>query len=310
MDSRPTYHLGIHHHQLYSDGIVNDEIHERTLGELLAWPEFSVVDMYCAGSTAQQAREAAMVRASGKTAVYNIPLFDKMHGCDPNATDSATITRTRDTVLPHLDAAADAMAMMTSIPSGLNPAPWAHGQLAEGWLDFLSWFGLEVGNRGMDALIEPYDAHIGKNIMVGPTRYAVHSIEAMRAQGIDNVYLMVDMGHLPITGESFAHALGLSAPYLRHIHLGNAIIRDPMHPWYGDCHSPLGLPEGEYNLQELADFLGTLRGVGYFKNHHASLTLEMRPYPMLDQRRSVDCWLQMLNEAWELITLRAWKCEP
>ena len=298
MTKRPLYQLGINHHLLFAEGMVDDHIHEQTLAELLTWPEFAVVDVYCAGSPAQQTREAARIRASGKTAIYNLPLLATLPGCDPNAIDPATIARTRAAVLPHLDAAALAGATFNNIASGGNPVPELRDQAWEGWLDFLAWFGCEVAKRGMEVVIEPFDYSIGKNLLIGPTSDARRSVEVMRARGVDNVLLMVDMGHLPIMGESFAHALTLSAPYLRHIHLGNAIIHNPAHPWFGDWHPPLGLPEGEHDVPELANFLAELQAVGYFNNPQASLTMEMRPYPGMDSRRSVDRWLQKLNDAW------------
>jgi len=301
MTTRPVYQLGINHHLLFAEGMVNASIHEQTLEELLAWPEFAVVDVYCAGDPAQQTREAAMIRASGKTSIYNLPLLATLPGCDPNSTDQATIERTRTAVLPHLDAAANAGATFNNIASGLNPAATERAQAWEGWLDFLSWFGREVAQRGMEAVIEPFDFSIGKNLLIGPTADAVRSIEAMRARDVNSVYLMVDMGHLPIMGESFAHAITLSAPYLRHTHLGSAIIRDSTHPWYGDWHPPLGMPEGEHGVPELANFLRELHKAGYFNNSRASLTLEMRPYPGMDARSSVDCWLGMMDEAWNLV---------
>lgn len=298
---RPAYNLGINHHLLFSEGMVDAKIHEQTLGELLAWPEFATVDVYCAGETAQQARESAMIRASGKTSIYNLPLLATLPGCDPNSTDPATITRTQAAVLPHLDAAAVAGSSFNNIASGLNPEPADCAQAWEGWLNFLAWFGNEVANRKMEVVIEPFDFSIGKNLLIGPTTDAIRSVEEMRARGIDNVFLMVDMGHLPIMGETFAHAITLSAPYLRHTHLGNAIIRDSTHPWYGDWHPPLGMPEGEHGVPELASFLAELLKVGYFNNPRASLTLEMRPYPGVTARASVDRWLRMMDEAWQIV---------
>jgi len=71
----------------------------------------------------QQKREAKMIRDSGKTAIYNFPLLAALPGCDPNATENATIMRTRDAVLPHLDAAVDTAAPLNNIASGVYPRP-------------------------------------------------------------------------------------------------------------------------------------------------------------------------------------------
>lgn len=294
----PTYRLGINHHLLYPPSMADPAYHEQTLGPLLAWPEFAHVDMFCAGDAAQRAREAALVRASGKGVVYNSPLLYTLPGCDPNATDAVTCRRTREAMSPHLDAAADCGARVLAVASGKNPPPEQRRDAWMGWLEFLAWLGGEAQRRGLRVVIEPFDQSIGKNLLIGPTAEAVRSIAAMRDRGIENVGLMVDMGHLPIMGESFHTGITLSRPYLWHVHLGSAVMRDPAHPWYGDCHPPLGLPEGEHDSTHLTAFLRELRNAGYFASADATLSFEMRPYPGLTERGSAERWLAMLREAW------------
>jgi sugar phosphate isomerase/epimerase len=297
----PAYRLGVNHHLLFPAGMEDPAIHETTLAEVLAWPEFPVVDGYCAGDAAQRAREAAMIRASGKGMVYNTPLLGFLPGCDPNATEAATIERTRAVALQHLDAAAACGAHQINIASGGNPASVDREAAWAGWIDFLTWHGTEAGVRGLRVVIEPFDQSIGKNLLIGPTCDAVRSIDAVRARGVETVGLMVDMGHLPLMGESFADGVTLSHPYLWHVHLGSAVMRDPAHPWYGDYHPPLGLPDGEHDTPDLARFLTELVRNGYFSTPAVTLTMEMRPYPGWSERASVECWLVKLADAWALV---------
>lgn len=118
----------------------------------------------------------------------------------------------------------------------------------------------------------------------------------MKRRKVNNVGIMVDMAHVTITGETFAQAIGLAKSCLWHVHLGNAVIRDPQHRWFGDFHPPLEIPEGEHDRTHLAAFLRELKAVGYFEGGNASLTFEMRPYPGLSARASVEVWLKMLKE--------------
>ena len=46
----------------------------------------------------------------------------------------------------------------------------------------------------------------------------------------DNFGLTIDMGHLPLIGESFREALETTKDYLVHAHLGSAVKRDASHP--------------------------------------------------------------------------------
>lgn len=293
------YRLGINHHLLFAESAADPATHERTLREVLAYPEFAVVDLYLAGDAAQQEREAALIRASGKQVVYNFPLLHLLPGCNPNATDPEIAERTRVMALGHFNAAATAGAKLVTVASGPNPAPAEHDAAWNGWIEYLAWAGEQAAARGQRVVIEPFDQSVGKNLLIGPTADAVRAVQEVRARGIETVGLMVDMGHLPIMGETFAQALWLSAPYLWHIHLGSAVLRDPAHPWYGDFHPPLGLPEGEHDGSHLTAFLRVLRAVGYLDAPGAVLTLEMRPYPDCTQRQSVERWLEMVAEAWQ-----------
>lgn len=295
---RPKYLLGVNHHLLFPEGMTDPAAHEASLAEVLAWPEFEVVDLYCAGDAAQRAREVASIRASGKRVVYNSPLYGLYPGCDPNALDPATVRRTRQAALPHLDAAADCRAMAVNISSGATPRPERREEAWRGWIAFLEWFGREAGRRGLRVVIEPFDSSIGKNLLIGPTREAARSVQTVQARGVTNVGLMVDMGHLPIMGESFAEGIGASGPWLWHVHLGSAVIRHPAHPWYGDFHPPIGLAEGEHGPEHLVAFLRELVASGYFDRPEPTLTFEMRPYPGLTERQSVLEWITMLGDAW------------
>ena len=301
---KPPYRLGITHHLLFPDSMQDPAVHEATLAQVLPWPEFEVVDLFCAGDAAQEAREVEMIKASGKRPVYNTPLLHQIPGCDPNATDRATVRHTREAALIHLDLAASCGAETMNIASGPNPSPDERSQAWEGWVDFFAWFGEEAAERGTRVVIEPFDQTIGKNLLIGPTAEARRSVEQARERGVENVGLMVDMGHLPLLDETFAHALALSAPYLWHVHLGSAVMRDPSHPLYGDAHPPLGIPEGEHDLTDLAEFLVELAAVGYFSAPEVTLTLEMRPYEGVSPRASVERWLEMLEEAWDLVERR------
>jgi sugar phosphate isomerase/epimerase len=301
----PVYRLGLVHHMLFSAAMRDPASHEATLRDLLAWPEFTALDSNCAGDDAHASREAALIRESGKTHIYNIPMLCKQPGCDPNATDAETIARTRAVALRHLARAVDSGAVLATVASGPNPSPADYARAWDGWVDFVAWLGTEAAARGLRVAIEPFDQSIGKNLLIGPSREAVRCVETVRARGVATVGLLVDMGHVPLLGERFTEAVTLAAPYLWHVHLGNCIMRHPAHPLYGDNHPPIGVPEGEHGLAELAAFLDALEQVGYFTTPDATLTFEIRPYPGESERASALRSLALLDAAWAHVQAEA-----
>ena len=295
------YLLGINHHLIFPDSMSDPEIHEQTLPDVLSWPEFDVVDLFCSGDDDQMMREAEYIRASGKTVVYNSPLLYQIEGCDPNSTDPETVTATREVAQRHLDAAEACGADKINIASGQMPTADNLEDAWDGWIAFLTWFGKEAEEHDLRVVIEPFDSSIGKNLLIGPTADAVRSVEEVRNLGVESVGLMVDMGHLPIMNESFSHALAFSRPYLWHIHLGSAVIKDPTHPMYGDCHPPIELPGGEHDVHDLARFLAELDHVGYFAEPDVTMTIEMQPYPGKTPRESALKAVELVKEAWSYI---------
>ena len=153
----------------------------------------------------------------------------------------------------------------------------------------------------MQVLIEPFDRSIGKGFLIGPTAEAAEVVERVQQEGVNNVGLMLDMGHIPLLEEDIHRAFEISAPYLHHTHIGSCVKRDPNNEFYGDKHPPWGLEGGECDVPEVVEFFDAAFAVGYLRpGHRATVTLEMQPYPGLSADESIDIWLEKLDEAWSL----------
>lgn len=105
------------------------------------------------------------------------------------------------------------------------------------------------------------DAKIDKRCLIGPSEDALWVARGVRKEQA-NFSLMVDLSHLPLLGETPRHCLGLLKDHLAHIHIGNCVLKDKVHPAYGDWHPRFGLPGGENDVEELAMFLRELFNVG------------------------------------------------
>jgi len=116
---------------------------------------------------------------------------------------------------------------------------------------------------GPPVLLEVFDrVSYGKNRLIGPTADAsdvAYKVEPY----FPNFGLVVNLGHLPLLGETPEDAVRAAGRHLRHVHLANCVMADPNHPAYGDKHPPFGIEKGENGVDELATFLKALLDIGY-----------------------------------------------
>ena len=295
------FKLGINHHLLFPAVTEDWDLHERTLKQLAQMEVFEVLDLLLPLEAERLRREVDIIRASRKEVVYNTPLLGLEPGLDPHSTNSEVHERTVQRALAHLEAAHRAGARKMNIASGPDPGPSERPAAKAGFVQFLCELGREAAERQILVLIEPFDRSIGKNLLIGPTAEAAGIVERVQQEGVENVGLMLDMGHVPLLEEDIHEAFRISAPYLHHTHLGSCAKRDPDSEFYGDKHPPLGLPEGECDVPEVVEFFEAAFAVEYLRpGHRATVTLEMQPYPGLSAEESIDIWLEKLDQAWSL----------
>ncbi len=152
------------------------------------------------------------------------------------------------------------------------------------------WIGLESFDRAVD-----------KRSLVGPSSLAVDVAAQVRAA---HPYfgLTIDMGHLPLIGESYRDALQTTRDYLIHAHLGNCIRDDTTHPFYGDSHPGFGMAGGVADVAELTEFLAALHEIGYFEKQLLTavpwLTFEVKPQPGQSPEMLIANCKRTFEEAW------------
>lgn len=291
--------LGINHHLLFPGVLKDSSLHEKTLYSLLEMDEFEVVDLSLPADGQVRKREITMLQESKKEIIYNFPLFClESDAYDVNSSDEQTRMRTLARAKEHLEYAAEAGARYVTFASGKDRGPEIRETLRKAFIEYSCLFGEEAEKYGITALIEPFDRSLGKNLLIGPTREAVEYIEVLRRLGVNNIALMVDMGHVPLMRDSFREAVTLSLPYLYHVHVGNCVMKDPSSVYYGDMHPPLGIDGGENDMPELIEFLSILLEAGYLKKQGKNfLSIEMQPYPGVSSKLSARVGYEKLNAA-------------
>jgi len=128
--------------------------------------------------------------------------------------------------------------------------------------------------------LEYFDREYDKKLLAGPTKEAVDIVAEVKREHA-NVGLTSDLSHLPLLHESPKKALTEAKPFLEHVHVGNCVYRDRSHPQFGDQHPRFGVAGGENSVDELAEFLATLKDIGYFKKKTATrlpvVSFEVKP---------------------------------
>jgi len=153
--------------------------------------------------------------------------------------------------------------------------------------------------------LEAFDRDIEKKCLVGPTRLAVRVMELVKAAGSPNVGLLIDLSHLPLLQETARVSVTLAAPHLIHVHAGNAFVRSPDDPAYGDQHPRFGYPGSVNNLVDLAEFIKVLDEAGYFDKKLPTgrpvFTFEVKPVPGESSDLVIAGTKRALNEALSML---------
>lgn len=290
--------LGLVHHMLYPECMVDSDLHEQTLAAFVGRRDMETFDCCLPYGRARRERLVPLVRDSGKQAVtfatHLYPLR-KLSFCTTSGSEQGIA---RLVVGDMIEQAVGIGATGFIFASG-GPAP---GEADEGnrlaFAEFCRWLCGELKPHGITALLEPFDTTIDKCFLYGSTEECVRLIESLRPE-VDNLGIELDMAHVPLMGESFEQAIRTTAALLGRVHLGNCVLRDESHPRYGDTHPPVGYDGGEIDVPEVVEILRCLLDGGYLaKEARGDLLIEMTPWPGRSVEETVADGFRRLEAAW------------
>jgi sugar phosphate isomerase/epimerase len=154
--------------------------------------------------------------------------------------------------------------------------------------------------KGMMVEIEVFDYDMDKAALIGPAPYAAKFAADMR-QYTNNFGLLVDLSHFPTTYETSKFVIQTLRPYITHLHLGNAVVKEGCEA-YGDMHPRFGFPNSANDTPELLDFFRVLKEEGFFnaKNPYV-LSLEVKPWGKEDGDIILANTKRVINRAWALL---------
>lgn len=157
-----------------------------------------------------------------------------------------------------------------------------------------------AATKGMQVNLEVFDFDMDKAALIGPAPLAARFAADMR-QSCNNFGLMVDLSHFPTTYETSKFVIQTLRPYITHLHLGNAVVKEG-YPAYGDKHPRFGFPDSANDTAELVDYLTVLKEEGFFRaNDPLVLSMEVTPYGDEDGDVIMANTKRVIQRAWALV---------
>ena len=139
-------------------------------------------------------------------------------------------------------------------------------------VDYVAWISVET-----------FDFDVDKACLLGPTDRAADVMDRVKANGVSNIGLTIDLSHIPMLREDYEESIALAGEHLIHVHVGNCVCADKELPGYGDLHPRFGYPGGENGVAELQRFLEVLMYSGFFRSSVPTgrpvVTFEIKPMP-------------------------------
>lgn len=252
-------------------------------------------------SIREQARD--MVRASGKLVAFAAQPLQLRDGLNLANPEPRARTDTLDFLKAMLDEASDWKAIGFEVLSGPDPGEDERKASTERLVSSLKELCEASRIRNAAPIrLETFDRlPFGKNRLIGPTEEAIEIAKAVRGY-YPRFGLLLDLSHLPLLGETAEDALKPAAEYLKHVHIGNCVMRDESHPAYGDEHPPFGIEEGENGVDELAEFLRVLLEIGYiYEDSRSPVSFEIKPLKGQKTVEMLEAGKKTLDEAWAKI---------
>ena len=220
-----------------------------------------------------------------------------------NAGDEAERKKAVEAVNHAIDEAYEWEAIGLAVLSGPDPGADKRNEAKKALITSLKELCAHSRTKGkMPIILETFDRKpFGKNCLIGPTTEAVEVAEAVTADS-PNFGLMLDLSHLPLQEEDPRTAITTAGKFLKHVHIGSCVIKNPKNPAYGDGHPAFGAPDSEVDALGVAEFLSVLKEVGYLDaKRRPVVSFEVKPYGEETSEEVIKNAQETLDEAWELV---------
>jgi len=157
--------------------------------------------------------------------------------------------------------------------------------------------------KNMMVELEVFDYDMDKASLIGPAPLAQRFAMDMRMTH-QNFGLLVDLSHFPTTYETSKFVIQTLRPYITHLHIGNAVVRQDSEA-FGDQHPRFGFPNSANDVEELTDFFSVLKEEGFYNPREPYImSLEVKPWKQEDADIILANTKRVINKAWALVSDR------
>ena len=305
MEGKPHDYMkvGIVHFMAYPEVMGGDGPIVQTAARLLDDEYFDVVEVAQIKDAAARAGVARRARERGKSLSFGAQPILLGGKLNLNSRDESERAKALAAVRDGIDQAYELDALGTAVLSGVDPGDDARAAEYSLLVDSLRQLCAYSQSKGdKPVVLETFDRQpFGKNCLAGPTEESV-AVAREVCDEYPSFGLMIDLSHLPLLGESPNECMGKAKGFLRHVHIGNCVMRHPDHPAYGDSHPVFGIEEGENGVAELAEFLRVLLDIGYLSRGGSGVvSFELKPFGDQTAEDVIANGKEALDAAWQTL---------
>jgi sugar phosphate isomerase/epimerase len=270
--------VGIVHFMAYPECMNGEGPIYDTLAKIVEDEFFSAVEITWIKDPAERQRVKSLLATSHMTVGYGAQPCLLSQKLNLNHFDPIERQKAVDQVKACINEAAEVGAGAVAVLSGADPGV----RREEAFKLLVASVSELCGHakaQGVRFILESFDSKYDKKCLIGPAKDALALCKAVR-RAYPDFGIMIDLSHLPIQDETPKKVFEtLKRENLAHIHIGNS-VKQSGHPAYGDQHPRFGLPGGENDVPQVAEFLRELFAIGYLtEGRRPVVAFEVKPMP-------------------------------
>ncbi len=221
---------------------------------------------------------------------------------NPHHFDAAERQRVLNIIKNCVDEAYQLGASFFRIMSGKDPGDETRGEAKKLFIDFLHEVcDYAAANGDMKVTLKIFDRAIDKKALIGPFADAAE-VAAPVAAAHANFGVLSDLSHFPLLEEDPAKSIPLIKDFFCHFHIGNCVMRDRADILYGDLQPRFGVPGGEIDTPDVANYFRILLDHGLL-NREAPPVVSTEVRPLLAEETSALVMAnakRVIREAWAM----------
>ena len=271
--------------------------------QVLRDPFFSAIEVRDFWSYSQNEQEVLhkMLKISLMEVTYETqPIMLYKPEYNLNTPDPVVRNRSIERMKKEIDGAALLGARNIVTASGKFIEEFPEDEQISYLIDSLLSLAYYAQEKGVNLLLEPFDRHVDKKMLVGSSSIAFTVAEQVYSK-CKNFGLLLDCGRFPLFTEDSRETVKMLSDYIMQVHIGNCVLENIGSPAYGDKHPRFGISNGLVDEFQLSLFLKDLFDVGFLKTGGDKIiSLEARPIEGEDPELIIANLKRVFLKAWKL----------